>query len=145
MKDKNRHYDSTPLPTLKNRVKNSKNEVLTQLYSEVHSNYRHLTDIRFKLLGFVPAVSIIVWIEILGNLPVDRLQNILVGLVISLLWLRITYGIRIYDIRNDSLYDDFISRGRKIEKELGVGTGIFLGRKKGHIACYYGVINHGRG
>jgi hypothetical protein len=145
MKDINRHYDTTPLHTLKNGAGKSKNGVLRQLYSEVNSNYRHLADIRFKLLGFVPAVSIIAWIEILGKLPVEHLQNILIAIAVSLLGLTITYGIRIYDIRNDSLYDDLISRGRKIEEKLGVGTGIFLGRKKGHTSCYYGAVNHGRG
>lgn len=145
MKDKTRHYDSTHLPTLKNLEGKSKNEFLRQLYSEVNSNYRHLADIRFKLLGIVPAVSIIVWVEILGKLPIDHLLNILIAIAISLLGLTITFGIRIYDIGNDSLYDDLISRGRKIEKELGVATGIFLGRKKGRTACYYGAVNHGRG
>ena len=145
MKDKNRHYDTTPLPTLKNEVDKSKDRILTQLYSEVNSNYRHLADIRFKLLGIVPAVSIIIWVEIFGKIPADSLQNLLTGLVISLLGLRITYGIRIYDMRNDGLYNDLISRGRKIEEDLGVETGIFLGRKKSQNERVYGAVNHGRG
>jgi hypothetical protein len=145
MKNRNGDYDTTPVPTLKNKVGESKEEILMLLYSEVNSNYRHLADIRFKLLGFVPAVSIIAWVEILGKLPADNIQNILVGLLLSMLGFRITFGIRIYDKRNDSLYDDLVSRGRKIEKELGVYTGIFLGRKGKHTARNYGEVNHGRG
>ena len=37
-------------------------------------------------------------------------------------------GLTIYDQRNSELYDDLISRGRKIEEELGFSTGQFLGR-----------------
>jgi hypothetical protein len=51
------------------------------------------------------------------------------GLIISLIGLLVTAAIRIYDLRNDTLYDDLISRGRKIEEELDVDTGIFLGRR----------------
>jgi hypothetical protein len=39
--------------------------------------------------------------------------------------------------RNSQLHDDLISRGRKIEDELGVDTGVFRGRKVAK-----GVIKH---
>jgi hypothetical protein len=35
----------------------------------------------------------------------------------------------IYNKRNDGLYDDMISRARRIEDELGIYTGLFRGRK----------------
>ena len=62
------------------------------------------------------------------------------------LGIRITYAVRIYDRRNDELYDDLISRGRKIEEELGVHTGIFKGRLKGTTKdkIFRKLINHGR-
>lgn len=40
----------------------------------------------------------------------------------------ITAGLYVYDQRNDTLYDDLISRSRRAEYELGVHTGVFLGR-----------------
>lgn len=141
-----RHYKSTSLSTIKKEIGKSEIELLKNIYSETNSNYRHLADIRFKLLGFVPAVSIIAWAEIIGKIPVDSIQTILLGLVIALLGIIITFGIRIYDKRNDKLYDDLISRGRKIEDELEVDTGIFKGRLEGHVESgIFGKINHGRG
>ncbi len=46
-------------------------------------------------------------------------------------------GLFIYDRRNSALHHDLISRGRKIEHELGIGTGIFLGRLKAE-----GIFKH---
>ena len=39
-------------------------------------------------------------------------------------------GIRIYDRKNDPIYDDLISRGRKLAEELHVDTGIFRGCRR---------------
>jgi hypothetical protein len=51
-----------------------------------------------------------------------------------------------YDHRNDELYDELISRGRKIEEELGIVHGIFKGRliadKRDKI--FKRIMNHGR-
>jgi hypothetical protein len=41
-----------------------------------------------------------------------------------------TIALYIYEIRNSDLYDDLISRGRRIEYELGVDTGHFRGRPR---------------
>ena len=35
-------------------------------------------------------------------------------------------GLWIYDTRNNELYDELISRGRRIEAELGIHTGAYL-------------------
>ena len=52
--------------------------------------------------------------------------------------LSITLGLWIYDRRNNELYDDLISRARRIETELRIDTGQFLGRRQpGHP-----LINH---
>lgn len=42
----------------------------------------------------------------------------------------ITLVLYIYDGRNSEFYDDLISRGRRIEEELGIDTGQFRGRLK---------------
>lgn len=148
MDDDKRHYTSSNLPTLESaNSTNSEIEVLKELYSETNANYRNLADIRFKLLGFVPAVSIIAWAELLDKLKASTIAGCGLGLIITILGLRITYGIHIYDMRNDELYSDLISRGRKIEEEMGVHTGIFKGRLKGTSKdkIFKHVINHGRG
>ena len=148
MELESRHYESTDLPTFKaNTSPKKKEELLKVLYSETNSNYRNLADIRFKLLGFVPAVSVIAWAELLSKLPVEEFPIVVIGLTLSLLGMRITYGVRIYDMRNDQLYDDLVRRGRKIEEEMGVHTGIFKGRldatRKDRV--FKKIIKHGRG
>jgi Polyketide cyclase / dehydrase and lipid transport len=40
-----------------------------------------------------------------------------------------TAALFVYDRRNSQLHDDLISRGRRVEKELGIDTGHFLGRQ----------------
>ncbi len=99
MKDERiRDYVLTELSTLENVNNNTAEvELLKHIYSEVNSNYRNLADIRFKLLGLVPAASIIAWAELINKIAPDSLHNAVSGLVVSLLGIRITYGIRIYD------------------------------------------------
>lgn len=146
MEDKRiRDYALSELPTFDKSEDNG--DLLKQIYSEVNSNYRNLADIRFKLLGFVPAVSAIAWIELVDKLQPNDIQKSVFGLIISILAIRIIYGIRIYDKRNDELYNDLISRGRKIEDELGIGTAIFKGRLKANKKdkVFKKEINHGRG
>ena len=50
-------------------------------------------------------------------------------LLFACLGLVVTLGLLIYELRNSQLHDDLISRGRKIEDELGVDTGVFRGRR----------------
>ena len=123
-----RHYKSTNLKTRESDTKNS--DFILKLYSEVNSNYRHLADIRFKLLALVPAVSVIVWATLIEKISSSNIIENILGIFISILAIRIIWGIKIYDKRNDELYDNLISRGRKIEEELELSNGIFLGRVK---------------
>jgi hypothetical protein len=79
----------------------------------------------------VPAVSIAVWAALVSNF--DNLRKhamaLLAAVVVCALGFAVTLGLFIYDWRNDAFYDDLISRGRKIEEELGVDTAIFRGRR----------------
>jgi len=140
-----RHYWSTKLPTMvdakyrpENFADTSKSKVLLKLYDQICDQYRDLADTRFKLLGLLPAVSVIVWTQLfkeeLLNLPS-------LGLIIALLGLAVSIGIYIYNERNNELYNDLIRRGRKIEEELKIHTGLFRGRRRPHRE----MINHGRG
>lgn len=127
-KAKSRHYTSTVLPTLSKKIENPKESLLISLYNEVCSNWRMLTDVRFKLLGLVPAVSVIAWGQLISADVLKKPPGSYAGIIIAIIGLLITIAIRLYDLRNDTLYDDLISRGRKIEEELNVDTGVFLGR-----------------
>jgi hypothetical protein len=124
-----RHYDSSRLPTLRTDVSMPDHEaLLLALYTEVCSSWRMLTDVRFKLLGFLPAVS---GVALLASQNGDGVITTAVPRVsLALFGLVVTLGLYIYDRRNSELYDDLISRGRKIEEELGMDTGHFRGRPK---------------
>ena len=148
MDKRERDYKATDLPTLDiEKIASKENELdlLKVLYGETNSNYRNLADIRFKLLGFLPAVSVIAWIEMYKNISVGNLSGTILGIAIAILGIRISYGIWIYNKRNDELYDDLVSRGRKIEEEFGVHTALFKGRLKANTKdLMKNIINHGR-
>jgi len=137
-----RHYKSTILQTINNELPygNSDKELIQMLYGQVCNNWRTLTDVRFKLLGLVPAVSIIAWGQLLSAETLKSAPGAYAGIAIGLVGFWVTLAIRLYDQRNDSLYDDLISRGRKIEDELGIDTGIFRGR----VSATSRWVNHTR-
>ncbi|MEN0046548.1 MAG: hypothetical protein AAF806_05795 [Bacteroidota bacterium] len=99
-------------------------------------------DIRFKLLGFVPAISVTLIYSVLSAEKLGKWEVTFVGVVGFL----ITLAIKIYDQRNSELHDQLISRGRKIEEEMGVDNGVFMGRRKPSkrflgIPVRHGIIN----
>lgn len=125
-----RHYDASPLPTMgsnheKPRPKDDELQILLNLYDTAVSGWRTLTDVRFKLLALLPALSVLAWSQIIrdGVPEIGRSLIAVAGLAISI-------GLWIYDTRNDGLYNELISRARRIELELGVDTGMFRGRPK---------------
>jgi hypothetical protein len=122
-----RAYRTTRLPTLKKEVHGETgrgDDVLKILYAEVCSTWRALVDVRFKLLAFLPAVSgVAIWKLFEHSDGPNALALAALG------GLFVTFAIFVYDRRNSVLHDDLISRGRRIEFELGISTGVFLGRR----------------
>jgi hypothetical protein len=98
--------------------------ILVPLYHELCSSWRELIGVRFKLLGLVPAVSAVA----LGALLRGDALSTAAGLGITLFGLAVTLALFVYDQRNSQLHDELISRGRRIEFELGITVGQFLGR-----------------
>ncbi len=122
-----RQYKTTDLQTLLEdfpKLDEDKRTSLWTLYGHVCSSWEKLVDIRFKLLGLVPGVTILLLIEL--SKQTQQAFKIFGGI----LGLIFTLAIFIYEIRNTQLHDDLISRAKKIESELGIETGQFLGRKK---------------
>ena len=120
-----RHYRSTPLPTLQDGLPlDQPRELLLALYGEVCASWRLLTDVRFKLMGFLPVLS---GVGVLTLINSDNASPTLRA-ALGLLGLAVTMGLYIYDRRNSELYNDMISRAGKIEEELGVDTALFRGR-----------------
>jgi hypothetical protein len=125
-----RHYKASPLPVFQVGVEPPvRQDDLKWLYGEICSSWRMLTDVRFKLLGFVPTVSVVILISLLSADDPGRGLTPPLRMAVSVFGLLITLALYIYERRNSELYDDLVSRGRRIEKELGIDTGQFLGRK----------------
>jgi hypothetical protein len=123
----NRHYKVSKLPVLlteQRPLSTEEQTLLMGLYTEICNSWRKLTDVRFKLLGLVPVVSGFFLIRALSG--GDLSSDIRVG--IAVFGLIVTLALWAYEVRNSQLYDDLISRGRRIEAELGVNTGHFRGR-----------------
>ncbi|MET0326630.1 MAG: hypothetical protein ABW219_15540 [Ilumatobacteraceae bacterium] len=104
------------------------------------SAWRQLTDVRFRLMSMLPAISIVAFIPLLLVVEGSNPWISLVGLVFAVLGLGLTHGLHIYEQRNDGLYNDLISRARRIEAELGVDTGVMLGRPSSPSSS----VSHGR-
>lgn len=116
----NNNYSTTPL----NTALEENNEHLETIYKEVCNTWRQLVAVRFKLLGFLPIVSIAVIMNVITS---D--MHLYGKLLVCCLGLIFTYGIRIYDKRNTELHKQLIRRGRKIEEEWEIDNGVFIGRR----------------
>jgi hypothetical protein len=106
----------------------SEARVLEVLYAEVCDSWRALVDVRFKLLGLVPALSAVALATLLPRRPAGEELGAAPGLAIATLGFLVTFALMLYDQRNSQLHDELISRGRRIEYELGVAVGQFRGR-----------------
>lgn len=129
--DRNRLRDYQPheFPVLKSpQGRHENQDLLLALYKEACQNWRTLLDIRFKLLALVPTISFLLIAGLLSAkdwLPAIPPQ---LRLALALLGAVVTLGLFIYELRNSELYTDLGSRARRMEFELGVDTGLFLGR-----------------
>lgn len=94
---------------------------LIKEYGEVASNFRLLTDIRFKLLAFLPIAT-----AAAAALKGD--SGGMSAILLSLFGLAVTVGLAIYNARNDQLYDELIGRAAEIERTLGLPDGAFANR-----------------
>jgi hypothetical protein len=98
-------------------------EALLKEYGEVSSNFRLLTDIRFKLLAFLPIAT-----AAAAALKGDTLT---VGsFVLSLFGLAVTVGLATYNSRNDQLYNELVGRAAFIERSLAIPDGAFANRPR---------------
>lgn len=127
-----RHYAVSKLPVAGAAMKDpdARRTVLLSVYAETLGAWKTLTDARFKLLALLPPVAAVALVAVVSESGPLAGQGRWVRAAGALFGLLVTLGLWIYDRRNDALYDDLISRGRRVEFELGVETGIFLGRRK---------------
>jgi hypothetical protein len=89
-------------------------ELLRLDYAQTTSSLRDLTEIRFKLLAFVPTVAGTA-VAFMRH-PSSAAELLAVGLI----GLTATIGILLYDLRNTELYFGALERARLLERRLGM-------------------------
>ncbi|MDM0110108.1 hypothetical protein QTH97_34775 [Variovorax sp. J22R24] len=99
-------------------------ESLRKEYGEVASNFRTLTDIRFRLLALLPIAA--------AATAALTSKNILQtsGFLLALFGLVATIGVATYNERNNQLYNELVGRAAAIERAIGVPDGAFAHRPK---------------
>jgi hypothetical protein len=102
----------------------SRRKALLAEYAEVSNNFRMLTDIRFKLLAFLPLAAGV------AASVLSRANASALTLAFSLFGLVVTIGLVTYNERNDQLYDTLVARAAAIERHLGIPDGAFANRPR---------------
>ncbi|MFC1823129.1 hypothetical protein ACFL9T_10600 [Thermodesulfobacteriota bacterium] len=90
-------------------------------YEQICNSYRQLTDVRFKLLAFVPAISGAAIAIISKDLSAFQTSPV-PRLIVAILGFLVTLGIVFYDQRNSQLYNALVRRGKKLEEELCISS-----------------------
>ncbi|MFC5142005.1 hypothetical protein ACFPK1_27480 [Actinomycetospora rhizophila] len=113
-------------------------ENLRKEYGEVASNFRALTDIRFRLLAFLPVASV----AAVGLITTQRQSGY--AFAFALCGFVVTLGLMTYNARNDQLYDALVGRAAMIERRLGLADGAFAHRPRPWLSYVGGLwtVNH---
>jgi hypothetical protein len=92
-------------------------------YEQTTQSIRALTDIRFKLLAFVPSIAgAAVAFMGAGHSAAELLA-------VGVLGLAATVGILLYELGNSRLYDAIVERAAALEGKLGLGLFGLLGNR----------------
>ena len=117
---------SQPPDTRQTARRNGRRDALEKEYGEVANTFRLLTDIRFKLLAFLPIAAAAA--AALRSTEANDSATAAARLGFSLFGLAVTIGLVGYNIRNDQLYNELVGRAAMIERELGLPDGAFANR-----------------
>ena len=107
-------------------------------YEQTTELMRTLSDIRFRLLAFVPTFA--------GATVglVGRAEPSSVLLAVGLLGLSATLGILLYELRNAQIFDSLVDRAAMLEQKLGLG--LFNERPRDNVTLFGMVAaRHERG
>jgi hypothetical protein len=109
----------TALATLTDR-----REVALAEYNQVVNQFRALTDIRFKLLTYLPLGTAFAaaW--------VSKDKSLVMQPAIAAFAFVVTLCIATYNKRNDQFYDELIARAAELERELDIEHGSFMYRPR---------------
>jgi hypothetical protein len=116
-------------------------------YDQTTQLLRLLTDVRFRLLAFVPAITgTAVALLSRGVRPAELIAVGAVGL-------SATVGVVVYELRNTQIYDYAVNRAKVLERELGMRSvfdaahpgGLFAERPGRDIRLLGFAVGHDRG
>jgi hypothetical protein len=114
-------------------------DALLREYGEASASFRLLTDIRFKLLGFLPLAAGVAAGAIASRRPSAG------ALALSLFGLGVTLALLLYNERNNQLYNELVGRAARIERELGLPDGAFANRPASWLRIGRLNVDHGTG
>jgi hypothetical protein len=114
-------------------------------YEQTTQLLRTLIDVRFRLLAFVPTITV----AAVGLVGRPRPAAELLG--VGVLGLLATLGIFIYELRNTQLHDALVRRAAELERQLGLrsalgasGPGGLFGELPGRAVRLLGVLPVGQ-
>jgi hypothetical protein len=105
-------------------------------YDQTMQLVRSLTEVRFKLLAFVPTIAGFGVGSFAKPRPAAEL------LAIGLLGLVATLGVFVYELRNSQIYAGAVRRAGELERTLGMATGPggLLTERSGRAARLFGLL-----
>jgi hypothetical protein len=128
---------SVPAPTpSQGSADGSLNDARIAEYEQVGSQFRALTDIRFKLLGFLPVGTI-------ATVLAAKDASLIVEQAVAAFGLAVTLCIATYNKRNDQLYNELVSRAAELERELLLQRGSFAQRPTTWLSFGPWKVEHG--
>ena len=129
-------------------VVDAEDERLKLDYEQTLATYRQFTEIRFKLLAFVPTLTGVA-VALLTNATLDGSEQV----ALAGLGFFVTFGIVLYDQRNTQFYNGAIARAQYLENGLDLDRfendqhrGLFGSRKDHRRRRLFGLpIGHDLG
>ena len=139
-----RQYRIAAEPVIRNEAVAAadRRPLLIHMHTEALTAWRQLVDVRFKLLALVPSISVLALTQLLDFEDSTPPANRWARVAIAVIGFVVVAGLAIYDRRNSELHDDLISRARRAEAELGVHTGVMLGRRLSHAPIQHDVATN---
>jgi hypothetical protein len=111
-------------------------EIALAEYKEVVTQFRTLTDIRFKLLTYLPLGTVV------AAVFVPPANDLVKQPSIPAFAFVVTLCIATYNKRNDQHYDELVSRAAELERELRIEHGSFSNRPKAWVKYGFVPVEH---
>ena len=120
-----------------------KEEIALAEYKEVVTQFRTLTDIRFKLLTYLPLGTVAAAVFVPATSDLLKQPDLLKQQpAIAAFAFVVTLCIATYDKRNDQHYDELVARAAELERELKIEHGSFSDRPRDWLKYGFVSVQH---